>query len=409
MKKLVFLIVIISVFTAVWTLYDETTFVLAANNQAIPVGPVSVQLAEDYSKETQWVLYDQARNKEYALQHDEGNNWIFLLEESLEKGEEIKLALKKKSSANRAQLKEENGKINISINERPVISYQMEEVPAPEGSPSYYNRGGFIHPVYSPEGQILTDDFPEGHTHQHAMFFAWVNTQYRGEKVDFWNQQQETGTIAHLEILDTLSGPVFARIRCKLAHLAKTSTPPTQVITETWDLKVYATEGINMFDIESVHEPITDDTLHIKKYHYGGMAFRGSGQWFDPEYDAAKDSISLAPAGLVVLTSEGNARIAANHSRPNWVDMSAEVDGVKAGLTLISHPENFRDPQPVRVHPAMPYFCFAPMVEGAFDLVKGDRYRSQYRIVTHQGDINAEMMDKVAKNYRNPVSSLAEK
>ena len=52
---------------------------------------------------------------------------------------------------------------------------------------------------------------------------------------------------------------------------------------------------------------------------------------------------------------------------------------------MLDHPANFRSPQPVRLHPNKPYFCFAPMVPGAFEIAPGRPYVSRYRLVLHDG------------------------
>ena len=75
-----------------------------------------------------------------------------------------------------------------------------------------------------------------------------------------------------------------------------------------------------------------------------------------------------------------------------------------AGIAVFDNPDNFRYPQPVRVHPEMPYFCFAPMVEGAMIIAPGAIYQSQYRIVTFDGPPDVKQLDAMWKDYANPIT-----
>ncbi|MDG2168422.1 MAG: PmoA family protein [Opitutales bacterium] len=63
-----------------------------------------------------------------------------------------------------------DGQLTYFATENPVLSYQTNTVQPPEGMDKIYARSGFIHPLYSPSGKVLTDPFPIGHVHQHAVF-----------------------------------------------------------------------------------------------------------------------------------------------------------------------------------------------------------------------------------------------
>jgi hypothetical protein len=65
----------------------------------------------------------------------------------------------------------------------------------------------------------------------------------------------------------------------------------------------------------------------------------------------------------------------------------------------MSHPSNFRSPQAIRVHPNKPYFCFAPMILGDFEIKKDQAYISTYRFVTFDEKLNKEQLGKVYKDF----------
>ena len=102
------------------------------------------------------------------------------------------------------------------------------------------------------------------------------------------------------------------------------------------------------------------------------------------------------------LTSEGKRRADGNHTRPRWVDLSGEVDGKVGGLTILDHPANFRFPQPVRLHPNMPYLSFAPEVLGEFEIVPGEKYVSRYRLIAHDGPPDPKLIERIWDDYSDP-------
>ena len=72
------------------------------------------------------------------------------------------------------------------------------------------------------------------------------------------------------------------------------------------------------------------------------------------------------------------------------------------GVTVLDHPGNFRFPQPVRLHPNKPYFCFAPMVLGEFEISPGHPYTSRYRLYVHDGPPDAADIERLWNDYAAP-------
>jgi hypothetical protein len=109
------------------------------------------------------------------------------------------------------------------------------------------------------------------------------------------------------------------------------------------------------------------------------------------------------------LTSAGLGRDNGNHTRPEWVDLSGPVESGWAGITAFGHPQNFRFPQPVRLHPTMPYFCFAPLVLGDFRLENRKPYRSQFRFVVHDREISVESVNRLWQDYAFPPLAVLQR
>jgi len=87
--------------------------------------------------------------------------------------------------------------------------------------------------------------------------------------------------------------------------------------------------------------------------------------------------------------------------------MYGETEKGVAGVAILDHPDNFRHPQPVRVHPSMPYFCLAPMVEAAMLIAPGKIYQSRYRIVTFDGEPDTKRLDSMWEDYTKPLTIVS--
>lgn len=279
--------------------------------------------------------------------------------------------------------------LQLSVKEQPVLNFNIATVKAPDSLPSYYDRSGHVHPLYTPSGTILTDGFPKGHTHQHGLFMTWVNTTFRGEKVDFWNQHNETGTVKALGVRDTFVNQESAGATVELMHV---STQHGPVLKEERSFVVSAQEEVFILDVLSDQYALTSDTLFLNEYHYGGFAFRGSKYWNEVD--------PIANDSMQILTSEGLTRDETNHTRPHWIAAYGKVEGKMASIVIMGHPDNFHFPQPVRVHPSMPYFVFSPTVLGAFYIVQGKMYRSAYRILTFDEKPDPQKIETFWEDYR---------
>lgn len=320
----------------------------------------------------------------------------FVLDEKLAKGESreyrLEAASNQEESERQVRVEDDGERLCMSVGDSPVLCYQYAVMDPPNPKQPWFARSGMIHPVRSPSGRVLTDAMPKNHhTHQHAIMMAWVNTRYEGRKVDFWNSHERQGKVEHVETVSTTSGPVFGELVCRLRHIDLTSPEgPEEVLNETWRVRVFALQDRYLFDIESTQETATDEPLRLPEYHYGGMTLRGAPEWYERR-------------NCQMITSEGLDRLKGNATRPKWVNMTGKIDGQPAGILVMGHPTNFRYPQPVRLHPEMPYFCFAPMVLGEFAIEPGKPYVSKYRYVAYDGELSADEANAVLHDYTHPV------
>tara|TARA_R110002095_G_scaffold174863_2_gene152228 strand:- start:5 stop:1273 length:1269 start_codon:yes stop_codon:yes gene_type:complete len=280
--------------------------------------------------------------------------------------------------------------LNVKVEDKPVLTYNHALVAAPKRDEAYYDKSGYIHPLYTPSGKIITDDFNPDHAHQHGIMFSWRKILFEGRENNGWDQKSQLGKVEHNKINSFASGPVFGSFITTIDHVDLTKkSGPVSMLKETWRVRVFALEDQFLFDIKSVQNCATDQPVTIDKVHYGGMTVRGHADWH-------------AQHTFDFLTSEGKNKVTGNQSRPHWVEMYGPLAGEMAGVTVLSHPDNFRFPQPVRLHPTMPYFCFAVAASDAFAIESGKPYVSRYRYYVHDGKPSAKVDQHLWEDYAHP-------
>ncbi len=344
--------------------------------------------------ESEWELYNSASEISLSAQRLNDSQAVFILNKQVIKNGEYTFCLKPAKRGIKsmyAEIDDEN--MYLKSGENQILTYHIS-VDCPGGNqPEYYCRSGFIHPIYSPDGAMLTDGFPVGHIHQHGLFMAWTNTTFRGEFTDFWNQQKEKGTALHKSLISTTSGSVFCGFTSVLNQVSLKHGP---VLEESWEVKAYAIGDCFMVDLVSNQKNITNDTLFLNKHMYGGLGLRGSRLW------NAHDTLHFIEKAQF-LTSEGLTLENANHTRPLWTAIYGETEKGMAGFAVLDHPDNFRHPQYARVHPEMPYFSITPTVDSAAFFAPGSAFKWKYRVITFDGSPDTSKLNVFWKDFAEPI------
>ncbi len=290
----------------------------------------------------------------------------------------------------RAELRCVESEAFIEITNGDLLVLRYNKVPTEEADKNdpVYSRSGYIHPLCTPSGKVVTGDYAPDHPHQHGLFFAWTKTIFEGRNPEFWNQKLASGRVGYLRTNSIISQPEESGFEVEQVFEDLTAEGGAKpVLKETWRVLVSLSENGYLVDLESRQHCAGSSPLTIEKYHYGGMALRGNGEW-------------LGEDDKLFLTSDGFGRVEGNHTRPSWVKMAGSIDDVPCGIVSIGHPENFRSPQWVRLHPAKPYFVFAPMVEEPFVIAPGEEYLSRYRFLVFDGELSEDKINEIAESYR---------
>lgn len=285
---------------------------------------------------------------------------------------------------------------------RMLTRYHKAHVVPPPGISARFGRSAHLHPVATLQGSVVTDEMPPDHAHQSGIFLAYTRTQFAGRSVDFWNLAGGQGRVRFVKLKHAGGGPLFAQLVVAHEHVALDpasepeqlgdQTGGTVVLIEEWNLRAGQVDpqaGLWCLDIVSTIRCAGDEPLVLPQYHYGGMAVRGARGW--------------TPDQVQFLTSEGQGRIEGNHARLRWCQMRGPVEGRSAGIVLMTHPDNFRFPEPLRIHPTMPYMVYTPSFLGDWEIVPGRPHVSRYRFVIHDGELPPERIERAWRDFAHPL------
>lgn len=295
--------------------------------------------------------------------------------------------------------KREGTQVVFRAGEREMFRYQAEPAPLPRPDiKEAFTRGCYLHPLFTPSGKLISDDFPPNHIHHHGMWWAWTKTEFDGRQPDFWNMGEKKGRVEFVALDEVWEKEGAAGLKARHQFIDLLASPPKAALRETWEIKATAIEGKPeryVIDFTSTQTCSGAEPLKLPKYYYGGLGFRGNRAW-----DGA--------ANCQFLTSEGiSDRVKGNESHAKWCWTGGSVEGAVAGITILCHPQNFRFPQPVRLHPTEPFFCFAPQQDGDMEIKPGQPYVSRYRFVIADGkpeaaDVNAWWKDYAGAGNAKP-------
>lgn len=262
----------------------------------------------------------------------------------------------------------------------------------PAGLDERYQRSGYIHPVLSPEGVVLTNHLNEDlHPHHAGIWSAWTRTEFQGRTPDFWNIHQNSGRVDGEGDPESIwEGVVHAGFIYRNRFVDLSAEQPVVALNEQWEVKVYPLldDRFHLFDVTITQSVNSDAPLLLPENRYGGVGFRGHADWDDPDL-------------VQFLTSDGEGR-EGHASRVRWTHIGGLSEGVLAGITIMDHPSNPGFPQPVRIHPDEPFFNYTPVQLGDMEIQPGSPYTVHYRYVTYDGDPDVEKIETLWRDFAYP-------
>jgi hypothetical protein len=328
----------------------------------------------------------------------------FILSGETPRGASREFLLQKGVAVHTAQqvaLERRQGQLRLARKGQPILDYQFMTVYPPEGVNPLFKRSGFVHPLWSPDGQVLSRIQPPDHYHHYGIWGPWTLTHINGREVDFWNLIKGEGTVRFSGFLSQVEGPVFSGFKAFQEHVDFGATGEDQVaIQEILDVRIWNIENGSgwLIDYTSTLNTPLDSGIVLDAYRYGGgIGFRATEIWH-------KDNSS-------VLTSENKDRLSADGTKARWCLVEGETGSAagRSGILFMGHPSNREFPEPMRVWPVDAnggrgdmYFEFCPIRHTDWILEKGSDYALKYRLLVFDGSVTADESERFWQGFGKP-------
>ena len=213
--------------------------------------------------------------------------------------------------------------IDISEESRKVLFYQIK----PRSLNGEYERSHYIHPLFTLNGNVLTEDFPADHPHHHGIFWSWHQIIHNGSSIaDGWTSENIQWEVVKSKVRNRKNCVILDN---QVFWKSVISESEEAIVKERSVITVYPAEThFRMFDFE-IHLVPLKDGLQIGGSEdakgYGGFSWR----------------IKL-PSDIRFVGSEGEVIPQTNAvSAGGWLDAVGSFDGEEhpaSGIAVLSHP-----------------------------------------------------------------------
>ena len=279
-----------------------------------------------------------------------------------------------------------------------LLGYYFKTLYPPEGVDTAFKRSGFIHPLWSPNGQVLTRIQPPDHYHHYGIWNPWTHVSFEGDTVDFWNLSRREGTVRFANFVSTQKGCLFSEFEALHEHVVLQENGGEKVaLNELQSVRVYRPQddqNIYIVDFVIQYNCATESPFLILEYRYAGFGWRTTEAWTNKNSE--------------VLSSEGKTRKDADGSTARWCIVQGSVDDDYAGVVMMSYPANYNHPEPLRIWPENQYgrgdmFAnFCPTKNTDWLLEPGQKYVLKYRLLVFNDPISKEKAEAAWKNFIYP-------
>ncbi len=287
------------------------------------------------------------------------------------------------STQERFSLTETDGGLSLSERGRPVFVYRHKEQLAP-GVPEKYRRATYIHPLFDPRGNVITDDFPKDHLHHRGLSWTWAHVGVGGEVHDLWAGEGVRQVFEKWIARET--GPVCATIGVKNAWW----TAQRKIMDEwVWIRAFGANEYGRAIDVLLTLKALEPIELSGRKEKgYSGFGLR---------YGPRRTTIITTPQGVEAADTD--------LKQFPWADETGNFGGSSAlsGAAIFQHTSNPRCPAGW----CLRHYGFIgvswPGVE-IIHLEPGKAIMLRFRVWVHDGDAKAGKVQEAYDLFAKPPS-----
>jgi len=289
-------------------------------------------------------------------------------------------------------IQENSEGLELYENGKPVLFYQKALKSLDSGK---YARNNYIHPLYSLQGDILTEDFPEDHPHHRGIFWAWHQIHAADSAIsDGWALENFNLSIRDVDTEITAQQAVI-NIQAEWSSPIFNNNQP--YLEEKSSYTVHRLQNnVRLIDIE-ISLQANIDSLYIggsnDEKGYGGLSVR---------MKMPDDLIFRGKKGKV--TPE-NLQVDAGA----WMDFTASFgkEENQIGVTLFCHPSTPGYPQKwiLRQQSSMQNVVFPG--QHAVPIPKDQPLVLKYRLMIHNG-LSIEEINSFEEEFNQQAINLDE-
>ncbi len=215
--------------------------------------------------------------------------------------------------------------LEFSDNGKPVFVYNYGMVLAP-GFPEEMRRSSYLHPVYAPDGAVLTDNFNPDHPHHRGISWMWPEVSVGGKKGDVWMVKEFRQRFVGWKARET-DGP-----QARLAIENGWFDGDRKFVKEDVEILAHAAaDNRRLLEFtlrfEAVDRPVEIVGTPEGKKGFGGFCFR-----FAPRDGGAEKT--------AIRTDQGISKKDGVLSRHPWAEISGTFKGQAAGARVDNMPSN---------------------------------------------------------------------
>lgn len=293
-------------------------------------------------------------------------------------------------------IQESDGGRYYDLNEgpQPVLRYNFGSVPVPEGTPAHfapdesYERGDYLSPLYGPNGEVLTDDYPVDHPHHRGVWWSWPVTRWRDEVFDIW---AVVGVHARpVALRRAEAGPVLAVLEAENVWKWRDRDP---IVREEVTLRAFRqVERCRTVDVEVRLTALAEGVAIGGRPHagYGGFALRAA------PCQERQITLHLDPDPTL--------------PRKAWIDYSGLFAGGQepSGVAIFESVDNPDYPNPQHQYPECN--CVMPAFPGDREvpLPPGQTLGLKYRLWIHPSRADEKLLAAVWSAYAHPPTVTVE-
>jgi hypothetical protein len=213
--------------------------------------------------------------------------------------------------------------VELVENGRPVYVYNHGMTLA-AGSPELKRRAAYLHPVRTPAGTVVTDDFPKDHLHHRGIFWAWPIVRHGGQRYDLWGVAEDGLRTRFVKWIAKETRGASARLAVENGWFAGEE----QIVRETVDI---------------VADPAKDGR---RRLHFT-LAFTATRLPIELEGDQTDDKgyggfcVRFAPRTDTVIETDGGAEAKDTNMVPHaWAQLAGVFGGAKAAVRVDDNQRN---------------------------------------------------------------------